>query len=506
VFLVPIGHERGFVSRVPWATIAIAGLCLVLQVRASVLEPPIEAKAEKLTLEMMQTERELKMLSSGQPSGPKLPGFDMPGLPEAFGEVTGVQAGPTHPETDEEKAAREAKIATLTEKLSELSEARDAVIEQMPSSQLGYRPSRGGFWRMITSAFAHGGWMHLFGNLLFLYLVGCNIEDRWGRSRYAVFYLCAAVCSALAFRLWHPGSQQVLVGASGAIAAVMGAFTVCFSATRIRFFYAYWITFKPRVGTFFAPAWVALLLWFLEQSVMSIIEASANMGVAYSAHVGGFLFGLTVAVAMRVSGLDHELAEKAEFSSEEGAQWSDDPVYAEAKGLALEGHRAAALSAAEDVLRRLPDHTEARELALKLSLQLADEERIKQHARAAFTHWTRSSHAPRVLATYRQIREQNPELDLGEPALRVVVTANAQDGAEPLVAIDVAQQLIGKHPGSAILPRAMWSAALAQEQLQRPDLAQRTLENLLAVFPMDPFGERARRKLHGESLRPPQSA
>ena len=111
-----------------------------------------------------------------------------------------------------------------------------------------------------------------------------------------------------------------------------------------------------------------------------------------------------------------------------------------------------------------------------------------------------------MLETYRQIREQRPELDLGEATLRAVVTANARDEADPLVAIDVAGQLIRRHPTCAILPRAMWSAALAQERLARTDLAQRTLENMIRAFPMDPFGERARRKLHGESLRPSRSA
>jgi TolA-binding protein len=74
------------------------------------------------------------------------------------------------------------------------------------------------------------------------------------------------------------------------------------------------------------------------------------------------------------------------------------------------------------------------------------------------------------------------------------------------VVIDVASQLIRHHPGSPLLPRAMWIAAEAQERLARTDLARTTLENLAATFPMDAFGERARRKLHGESLRPPRTA
>jgi hypothetical protein len=230
------------------------------------------------------------------------------------------------------------------------------------------------------------------------------------------------------------------------------------------------------------------------------------MGVAYSAHVGGFVFGMLVAACMRLSGHDQRLAEQAEFSSEEGAQWSDDPVFAEARGLALEGHRAAALTAAEDVLGRLPEHAEARELALKLSLQLADEARIREHAGCAFTLWARTGKPETVLDHYRRIRAQTPDLDLGESALRAMVTVSSRDDGDALVAIDVAGQLIRRYPGSPLVPRAMWIAALAQERLSRTDLAQRTLQNLLDTFPMDPFGEKARRKLHGESLRPPRSA
>ena len=507
MIIVPIGHERGFVSRLPWVTLSIALLCIAMQVRASMVEPPILDKVERLTLQMAESERELQLLVLRRDSGAPLPGMGND-LPPELAEL-GVKLkddGESRPESAVDQASREERIAALKERIQALGSERDAELERLPTMKLGYRPARDGVGHMLTSSIAHGGWMHLLGNLLFLYLVGCNIEDRWGRLRYGLFYLAAAVFSALSFRIWHPGSEQVLVGASGPIAAVMGAFAVCLSATRIRFFYAYWITFKPRVGTFFAPAWVALPLWFLEQALMSWLEASANLGVAYSAHVGGFLFGALVAAGMRISGHDQTLAEQAEFSSEDGAQWSDDPVFAEAKGLALEGHRAAALAAAEDVLGRLPDHADARELALKVALQLGDDERTRQHAAAAFTLWARTGKPERVLESYRHIREQKPELDLGESALRAVVTAASRDDSDALVAIDVAGQLIRRHPGSPVVPRAMWSAAAAQERLSRADLAQRTLDNLAATVPMDPFGEKARRKLHGESLRPPRSA
>jgi membrane associated rhomboid family serine protease len=150
--------------------------------------------------------------------------------------------------------------------------------------------------------FIHGGWLHLFGNLLLLYITGPFIEDLWGRPIYASFYLTMGAFSALMYASHYPDFTGPLIGASGAIAGVMGAFLVNFYKTKINFFY--WIGFFFR-GTFEAPAFVMLPIWvlleFFNASVIDSIQAegSGGGGVAHWAHVWGFVFGVLVALGLK---------------------------------------------------------------------------------------------------------------------------------------------------------------------------------------------------------------
>jgi tetratricopeptide (TPR) repeat protein len=136
--------------------------------------------------------------------------------------------------------------------------------------------------------------MHLIGNMYLLWLCGCTLEDVWGRPLYIAFYVAsgaiAAICHAWAF----PDSNAHLVGASGAIAGLMGAFLIRFYATRIRFFYWYWIHF----GTFLAPAWVMLPLWLLTQVFEALLYGETTP-IAFTAHIGGFFFGATIAIFLK---------------------------------------------------------------------------------------------------------------------------------------------------------------------------------------------------------------
>ena len=150
----------------------------------------------------------------------------------------------------------------------------------------------------ITAMFLHGGWDHILGNMLFLAIFGKNVEDAFGPLRYLVFYFAggfAAMMTQTAMTLLFGAAAEARVpelGASGAIAAVLGAYFVLYPGSRVRT----WIfpIFLVRI-----PAWIFLGLWFLYQLIEAssgLFSASANGGgVAFFAHVGGFIFGLLVA-------------------------------------------------------------------------------------------------------------------------------------------------------------------------------------------------------------------
>jgi len=138
----------------------------------------------------------------------------------------------------------------------------------------------------ITSMFMHGGWMHLIGNMLFLWIYGNNIEDYFGPVKFLFFYIVSGLAAIGLYTLFGPHSQVPLVGASGAIAGVMGAYMVLHPRARITvlvvFFFIQFVVL---------PAKVVLGIWFVYQLLMSMIGSATGGGVAWMAHVGGFAFG-----------------------------------------------------------------------------------------------------------------------------------------------------------------------------------------------------------------------
>ncbi len=150
----------------------------------------------------------------------------------------------------------------------------------------------GGNWiALVTCMFLHGGWLHIIGNMWTLYLFGDNVEDRMGPGRFLLFYLLTGVAANVTHFVSQPGSDAPTVGASGAIAGVMGAYLVLFPRARV-------LTLVPIFVfiTFIEiPAVVFLGLWFLTQVIhgaMAQREAAAAGGVAWWAHIGGFATGI----------------------------------------------------------------------------------------------------------------------------------------------------------------------------------------------------------------------
>src|ERR1041385_4696163 len=143
---------------------------------------------------------------------------------------------------------------------------------------------------IFTAMFLHGSWLHLLGNMWFLYIFGDNVEGRMGGLRYLVFYLLSGVAAVLLQAYTLPASQVPMIGASGAIAGVLGAYLVSFPRSRIA-------SLVPILFIFTIveiPAVIFLILWFLLQiySGLFAMQGASGSGIAWWAHVGGFIFGL----------------------------------------------------------------------------------------------------------------------------------------------------------------------------------------------------------------------
>jgi len=160
----------------------------------------------------------------------------------------------------------------------------------VPARLLGPDPP---YYTLVTSMFLHGGWLHLLGNLLYLWIFGNNVEDVMGHGRFAVFYLLCGLAAAAVQVAFSPASTVPMVGASGAIAGVLGAYLVLFPRARI-------LALVP-MGFFTqlaeVPAVLFLPLWFVLQLLYGIASLGAPTqggGVAFWAHVGGFVAGVVL--------------------------------------------------------------------------------------------------------------------------------------------------------------------------------------------------------------------
>lgn len=143
------------------------------------------------------------------------------------------------------------------------------------------------YFNFVSSMFMHGDFAHIFGNMLFLWIFGDNIENRIGHIRFAIFYLICGIAAALGQILVDSGSIIPMLGASGAISGVLGGYVLLFPTNRVRV-----IMFRFMMQT--VPAWVALGLWIVMQIVLGYMSPSAGGGVAYAAHIGGFIAGFAL--------------------------------------------------------------------------------------------------------------------------------------------------------------------------------------------------------------------
>jgi membrane associated rhomboid family serine protease len=149
-----------------------------------------------------------------------------------------------------------------------------------------------GLETVVTSMFLHAGWMHLGGNMLFLWIFGDNLEEEMGHVGFLIFYLACGAAAGLAQSLPDPSSLAPMVGASGAIAGVMGGYLLLFPRAKVDVLFIFIIFFR----IFAIPAWIVLGIWLAIQIFSGVATPSDAGGVAYWAHVGGFAAGLILTV------------------------------------------------------------------------------------------------------------------------------------------------------------------------------------------------------------------
>lgn len=357
--LIPISHEEQRVARLPWVTI----LLVAANVAVFLLTlPAVERQATESRQRAQQIVRFV-----GQHPYLRLPeevAHLVPAMPPPANKDAGVIA--------EEQA-----------QLDRLWSAFQAGSSASVYRTYGYIPAAPRPLALFTSMFMHGGWLHLIGNMLFLWLSGGSLEDRWGRVFFSILYLTSGAMATLIHAAMTPHSHLPLVGASGAIAGLMGAFLIRLTTTRIRFFY--WILLFR--GTFEAPAYVMLPLWLLQQGVMARNGTEGN--VAVWAHIGGFAFGALVAILVLAADLEERVLAPAIAKK---TSWTPPDRLTAALAKLDRGNLDGGIKDLEAILRLTPDNIEAR-----TSL-------IAAHARKG-NHGAAGRESARLVGTYLRARD-----------------------------------------------------------------------------------------------------
>ena len=356
------------------------------------------------------------------------------------------------------------------EQAQQLAKEIQDYANKLPMFRFGYETDSGFSWKLFTCAFVHAGWLHLIGNMLFLWLCGAALEDRWGSVRFAAFYLAGSAASALAFAKLGDNPKTLLVGASGAISALMGAFLVFFTKMQIRF--AYW--FFRGIGTFEAVAYIALPIWLLEQFLDRWIETSSAHveTVAYTAHIGGFVFGFAVAMAVRLVWPADEAHDMQKSEPDE------------------EVPRAVAREVGKSPPKKIsPQDLERYDQCMEAIVR-RDQGAVKTTASRVILDLSRAGDRRRILELYDAITKNLTNLPLTDGAFAAAAAAADGEGNRELY-VAIANALSKEHPYSTQVPKVLWRLAEVHRELRQNDVARATLQDLAKRFPRDDYGKRA---------------
>ncbi len=248
--------------------------------------------------------------------------------------------------------------ATLQAEMDSLAEQYAAMTTDSLIDKYAFIPAHPHALAYLTANFLHGGWLHLIGNMWFLWLAGAILEDTWGRLIYPAFYLIAGA-AALQFHAWfNPGSLIPTLGASGAVAALMGAFLVRFPTTKIEVALILGVRSITNLALgkgirFQARAYWLLPFWLLSE-ILSGTLFGTKSGVAHWAHVGGFIFGGLAALALRYTGLE----QKADQAIEAKVSWTADPAIVKATDEMGQGKVDSAIATLQGFVAGKPDSVE----------------------------------------------------------------------------------------------------------------------------------------------------
>ena len=355
----------------------------------------------------------------------------------------------------------------LQDEMDALAKQYSQLAGASPIEHYAFIPAHPTAISYVTANFLHGGWLHLIGNMWFLWLAGFVLEDTWGRILYTVVYFVAGAAALQVHALTHPGSTGPVLGASGAVAALMGAFLVRFPKMKIEML---WLFGFFRSYRFKAAAYWLLPLWLLMEIFYGTLFGSAST-VAHWAHVGGFAFGIIAALLLRFTGLEH----KANEAIDEKVSWNHDPAIVQATEMLEQNQLDEALEVLNKFLATNPNSVDALTLTQQIHWRKNDIPSYHQATLKLLSLHVRAKEPDLAWQCYDEFRSTGGEGLPGSTWFDLCRAAEQQGKHD--VALDEYQKLIATYPGTRDALMAQVAAGrISLAQLQRPEDALKFYE------------------------------
>lgn len=362
--------------------------------------------------------------------------------------------------------------------------AFDSMLHQISTYKYGYSPKENNLTGLLTCIFFHGGFMHLLGNMVFLYLVGAILEAALGPYFFFVLYTITGICASALFGIVYPDTPGPLVGASGAIAGLMGAYCVIFGLRRIRVFYSLGFYFNYAM----VPALVLFPVWLLNEFLQLHLNEGSN--VAYVAHIGGLLSGVAIGAGYKPllkSRID-SLFTKAE------QEQTVESLLNEGNEMLVNFNLAGARQKFEKVLTIRPDSMQAIRHLYVIDKSAPETERFHKSAEKLLKRIgnTSSNEYLEIFEDYRgAAKKPRLSLDMLERLCFLYLGKNEFAKAAPFISI-----LFKRDPKSNNLPRYLQQLAVGFQRINKPKEAQKCFQALAKRYPESREGASAMAELN----------
>ncbi len=370
--IIPLGHADQFARRWPWVSL---GIILLSFFGWALLRTPMEAGelrvavAQNSAVSFARAHPQTQVGACRALSDAKVTAgevFVAPGvsLPVDLAGVRGLGQGPNSALAGDAADQAAADQATLARLCAAYEQQRG----DSPKHRLGYVPGRSSWLTLISYQFVDDSFLHLVFGMWFLWLAGAVLEDGWGRVVYPLFYISGGICAAIFYKVAEPQSGVPLLGASGGVAAAVGAFLVRHPKAESRMLI--WFRLRPRVIT--APAFVMVGLWLGVELIGAMFYSLVESNAGAWAQFIGFGFGMLFAAGMRWTGAEKRL----DAAIEQRAVEPGDPRLEQATRLLAEGQAAAALTRLQALTAEEPFNIDFQRALVEAAQRLADQPQL----------------------------------------------------------------------------------------------------------------------------------